>query len=429
MNSRCEVRSHADVVIVGAGLAGLTAALTASRRGKSVTLLAFGAGALSIGSGCVDLLGYVRTPEGSMQPVSGPVLDALDSLPAEHPYSLMGKQAVREALDSFTAFCAEQGLRLSSAKGGVNHRLPTIMGTLKPSWLCPPSADPAPLFAAQRIVVAGIEGIKDCQPGLILQQLRRYPALADKDFSEAMLLSPFGKTHRNITPLDVARFVDTPKGQEWCVEALRPFAHGKDCVLLPPICGSGLAGGSQVWQALRQRLGCELVEMLSIPPGVGGLRLRNALLALLRKAQVRVVENVQVTGALVEGGRCSALIATAEGKERAHEGSAFIIATGGVQGGGIATAPGKATETIFGLPVDAPTDPAAWSAADIFGAHPFACMGVKTNARLAPVDAAGEEVLHNVHFAGRSLAGYDFAAEKSGNGVALVTGWHAAQQV
>ena len=31
----------------------------------------------------------------------------------------------------------------------------------------------------------------------------------------------------------------------------------------------------------------------------------------------------------------------------------------------------------------------------------------------------------NVFFAGRSLAGYDFATEKSGHGVALATGWKA----
>lgn len=435
MNSRPEVRSHADVVVVGAGLAGLTAALFAARSGKSVTLLAFGAGALSIGSSCVDVLGYVRHDDKNTA-VQGPVLEALAGLlsspsaapclAADHPYSVVGHEAVTTALAEFTALCAGEGLPLTAAENGGNHFVPTIMGTLKPTYLCPPGNNPAPLYAAHTVLVAGIEGIKDCQPALVVDQLRRYPALADKEFTQALLPSPLGKTHRNITPLDVARYVDSDAGKQWLLSALSPYARGKDCVLLPPILGTQASTSCR--DTLCQRLGAPLVEMLSIPPGVGGLRLRNVLMALLRKAGVRVMENAEVTGALVAGKRCMALLSTSEGKERAHEGTSFIVATGGIMGGGIRTTPGAAKESIFGLTIDAPTDPAAWSGPDIFGTHAFAKLGVKVNARLAPMDNHGEEMLHNVHFAGRSLAGYDFASEKSGNGVALVTGWHAAQQ-
>lgn len=430
MNRHPEIRSTSDVVVVGAGLAGLTAALFAARLGKSVTLLSYGAGALSIGSSCVDVLGYVRHNE-SNNTVQGSVLDALASLPADHPYSLVGREATATALREFAALCADESWNLTAPPNGGNHWVPTIIGTLKPTHLCPPTNDPAPLFAARSVLVAGIEGIKDCQPTLVAEQLRRYPALADKGFSEALLPSPLGKTHRNITPLDVARHVDSEAGQQWLAAALAPYAHHKDCILIPPILGTkgGTHGSSQILDALRQRLKSPLVEMLSIPPGVGGLRLRNVLMSLLRKAGVRVVENVEVTGALVTGKRCMALLSTAEGKERAHEGTSFILATGGIMGGGIITEPGKATEGIFGLPIEAPADPAAWSGPDIFDTHVFARLGVRVNARLLPVDKYHGEILQNVHFAGRSLAGYDFASEKSGNGVALVTGWHAAQQV
>ena len=41
------------------------------------------------------------------------------------------------------------------------------------------------------------------------------------------------------------------------------------------------------------------------------------------------------------------------------------------------------------------------------------------------IDNEGNVLLSNVRFAGRILGGYDFAAEKSGHGVALATGWHA----
>ena len=103
-------------------------------------------------------------------------------------------------------------------------------------------------------------------------------------------------------------------------------------------------------------------------------------------------------------------------------------------GGGFASEPGVAREAIFGLPLclpngGVPDDPTDWSDPDIFGSHPFAMMGVAVDDALRPVDDTGAPRLENVHFAGRSLGGYDFSTEKSGNGVALATGWHAAQHV
>ena len=49
-----------DILVVGSGMAGLMAAIVASGQGKRVTLLSRGCGSLNIGSGCVDVLGYVN---------------------------------------------------------------------------------------------------------------------------------------------------------------------------------------------------------------------------------------------------------------------------------------------------------------------------------------------------------------------------------
>ena len=43
-----------------------------------------------------------------------------------------------------------------------------------------------------------------------------------------------------------------------------------------------------------------------------------------------------------------------------------------------------------------------------------------------PCDATGQPIADNVHLAGSILTGYDYAREKSGNGVAVVTGYQAA---
>jgi len=46
-----------DVVVIGAGLAGLAAAIKAADSGLSVTLVTKGVGGIQLGTGTVDILG------------------------------------------------------------------------------------------------------------------------------------------------------------------------------------------------------------------------------------------------------------------------------------------------------------------------------------------------------------------------------------
>lgn len=206
-------KRNSDVLIIGAGMSGLVAALAAARRGRKVTVLSRGVGALAIDSGCVDVLGYVNG-----QAVSGHPLDAIESLPEAHPYRLLGRDRVAEACSFLEEICAAQGLSLLPMKEN-NRLVPSIMGTLKPSGLCPASADGDLLLKAKRVAVVTIEGLRDCQPNLIIKQFRRYPALRSIEFTEVVLPSPLGKTHRNITALDLAHYVDRPEGVFWLADA------------------------------------------------------------------------------------------------------------------------------------------------------------------------------------------------------------------
>ncbi|WP_302736907.1 anaerobic glycerol-3-phosphate dehydrogenase subunit GlpB [uncultured Desulfovibrio sp.] len=412
-----------DVLVAGSGLAGLMAALTAAQDGRSVRLVTDGMGSLAISGGCVDLLGYA----------GGRRLDdpwnGMDLLPPEHPYRLLGAGNIRTALDMLRQCAAEQGWPLHTAvspQGApCNALLPTIMGTLKPSYLLPAGLNPTALTRAKRILVAGVRGLRDCRPALIVSQLRRYKDWADKDFIQILLPSPLGETHRSLSALDLARLVDKPQGRDWLIRALREHAGQCDAVLLPPICGS--RADASVWHELSQAVGCPLVEMLSIPPGVGGLRLRDALLRELRRHDFELVENARLIRAETNGKQCTALVALAAGQERRHRARAFVLATGGILGGGVELAPGKVRESVFGLDIPVPPDVTEWSEPEIFGSHVFSRLGVRVDGEMRPLDEAGQTRWENVFFAGRSLGGYDFATEKSGHGVALTTGWQAGR--
>ena len=407
-----------DIVVVGSGLAGMSAALTAAQSGKSVTLLTHGVGTLAISSGCIDVLGY---HDGAR--VEDP-FESMSALAPTHPYSLSGgAETVREAITWLKGLCRKGGIDMAPAAEEGNHRLITVMGTLKPSYLCPDSFNPECLKSVHRAAVVTVADMKDVHPGLIISQLRRYAEFANKEFMEVVIPCPIEYAHRNVTPLDIARHVETPEGMKWLETSLAPYAKLYPVLLLPPICG--MKHSQQIWNQLCSRLKVKIVEMVSIPPGVAGLRLREVMKKALNEAGVYTVESAEVVRAEVEEGTCRALYTQTVNGELRWEAESFIIATGGLLSGGIVTAPGQAWESIFRFSLDAPADTEDWSSPDIFGSSYFASMGVKVNSDLKPLDADGQELLHNVRFAGRVLGGYDFAAEKCGQGVALSTGRYA----
>ncbi len=418
------------VLVVGMGMAGLMAAYTAAKQHKNVTLLGTGLGALSIASGCIDILGYMQNENDatSMKAVQNP-WDALSNLPTNHPYSIIGASAVEQSLKSMQELCAEQGAEFLCQEQ-QNTLVPTIIGTLKPTYVYPSASNSAPLFAAKRVLVASVDAIRDCHPHLIVQQLQKYPALKHVEFSTASLTSHFGAAHRAVSPLDVARYVDSAEGFAWLTQALQPLAKDVDAVLLPPILGTRVKKDVvSPWKQLQESLGCAVVEMLSLPPGVGGNRLATLMLKAVRKLGVRIIENATITAADIQNGRCLALIAHGEGVEHRYEAEQFILATGGILGGGITTKPNQAYETILGIALKTPSVPEEWAADNAFGSHAFTQMGVVVNEKLQALNAEGTLVAENVYFAGRTLGAYDYAAEKSGNGVAMATGWYAAQNI
>lgn len=411
-----------DVLVVGSGMAGLTAALAAARQGRSVRLLAAGMGSLAISGGTIDLLGYVNG-----KAVDNP-WQGMARLPEEHPYRLLGEENVRAALQFLRSALEKQGwpMRPATVDGEErNTRLPTIMGTLKPTWLLPAGLAPRALQSARRVLVVSVEKLRDCRPGLVIDQLKRYKDWADREYVQALLPSPFGEAHRSISALDLARLADRPQTRHWLPDALAPFAGTCDLALIPPLCGSRADADFQ--RVVAEAVGCPVAEMCSIPPGVGGLRLREALLRALRGHDFALVENATALRAELEGDVCAALAVSASGQIRRHAARAFVMATGGILGGGVTLQPGTVQESVFGIDIPAPQDVAQWSEREIFGNHLFSRLGVRVDGDMRPVDDHGAPRWRNVFFAGRSLGGYDYAVEKSGLGVAAATGWQAGR--
>lgn len=433
----------AKIAIVGAGISGLLAACYAAKAGHQVKVLSYGQGALTVAGGIIDLFGY--DAQGNL--VTDP-LAHIATLNKPHPYALLGAPRVAEALDAFKALTAEQGY-LYLGDGHCNQKVPTAIGSFKPSCLIPPSIESSAIFERPKLIVVGFPLLKDYYPKLIAKNLRHF--FGDKkevSVATVNLNWPTGREYRDVSALDLARELETELGRLNFVTQLKGKC-GPDCALvIPPILGERPELSAAIQASLERDLNTKLVEVSTIPPSVTGLRLDRLLRQACQKLGVTIVEKAQVIGytsALDASGSyirkdegkaaaakiCKSLITGGFGAQHEYSADAVIVATGGAFSGGLVTQMGRMYEPIFGLEIPVPEDQHDWSHQYLFCGQPqpFAAYGVAVNENLQPVDATGEVILSNVQFIGRSLQGYDFCFEKSGNGVAVTTAYHAVKQL
>ena len=420
-----------DAIVVGAGLAGLFAAWLLARDGRKVSLLAKGAGSLHITTAAIDVLGMTHKA-----PVTRPC-EGMQALPATHPYRKLGTEVVHKALTEFAGLCSTKGAPLTGrgvqqgvpgpAAGLENSNLPTAIGTLKTSCLFPQSLDPAALDSAKRIVICGVEGLRDCMPGMAKANLHKLATFADKEIATVWLPTPWSGGCRAETALDVARVLERADCKDF-LAALGRAARGADAVLIPAIAGT--RPDNEVYAQLVQAAGCPVVEMTGLPPGVTGMRLGRLLLDALRRQGVTIMENTTVCGCERDmAGRVTALRTQHEDGQRRYVAEHFVIATGGIVSGGLELAPGCARDTVLGFEFALPVESAACTARTPFASQPYAFLGMPVTASLAPTLDGQTPWAENVRYAGRILAGQDPAFERSGNGIALATAYAAAMSL
>lgn len=411
-----------DVIVIGGGLSGLMASAVAAKRGKKVTLLSLGAGTLTIGGGIIDIMGYV---DGNI-PAATPKKGVLQ-VSSEHPYHKIGIEAVEESILLFKTICAQEGYPYV---GNINDTewVPTAAGTLKPTCLVPKTMDVYELGKADNVVVLGFEGLKDFYPSLISNNFKKHPGLRNKNY-EIIMIDPNLAEGRDMTALDVARWLDTEEGLKECTEKMHKVLKPGSVVIIPPVLGT--SPDYRVAESLQNALKCTFIETASVPPSITGLRLRTMLVRYLKKQGVRIVEQAVVAKSIVEDGKCVAVVTDGIDRERTYYGKSFILANGGFYGGGLVAEPGSVIEPIFNLSVHAPSDHELWANPSLFSneAQLFAKLGLDVDKNMRPLDANGKVVLNNVFIAGRNLRGYDFCFEKSGNGVAIASGYQAAMSV
>lgn len=420
-----------DVLVIGMGLSGLSAAWQASQRGKRVRVIAKGGGALFWHTGCIDVIGY--HPEDAERLVESPVqaIQALAKISPNHPYHLLGIEQLESALNNFMDLCNTHNLPYSGSLD-QNWYLPSPSGALRPTCLAPASMVSGDMRSKKEMLIIGFKGFPDFYPHWIADNLIKQgipsrsiildlPSLQQKSFITSRVLAesfdqaPF-----------VEEFLQILEARLRIDETLTAPRIGLPAVL-------GLKNHALVMQTLHKRLSREIFEVPTLPPSIPGIRLHQLLVKVIQANGGRVYDGMQVTKAeFTQDKTISKVWSEAAARHKPHSAKEFILATGGLLGGGFfASYSDGIQEQIFQLPVEAPQDRNLWFDRQFLSPQPHAIYtsGIKINQDLRPIGIDQNELARNLRVVGANLAGGDYLRQRALDGVALLSGYLAGELI
>lgn len=417
---------HADVIIIGGGASGLTAACVLAEKGREVAVVTMGCGSTYLSSGCIDVLGY--SPSGFIpNPLNG--VKELVGMDEHHPYSVISEglperavNLVKESLSYFISKSEEHGMKFDGQLD-ENIWLMNSLGTAKPTCLAPTSMYQGQLSSITEALVVGIRGYTDFNPTFIAKSVEPLAKALHFECSltpEQITVSP----DANLEWCELQRMMEEPKVFHGLKNELRRLVKQYDIgtVGLPPIFGPNTM--RQLSEL--EEDGISVFEVL-MPFAPSGARLQSLFERTAKACGVKMM-SYEVSKAHIKGKKCTGVTIESNLKKFHCSADEFILATGDILTG-LHWEDGAVKEPLFNLNVRDHDVNATRSEVFPEEGHPLFKAGIRANSNLLPVNQEGKEVLSNVRVAGSLLDGYDYTVEKSGLGVAVSTGYHAGKVV
>jgi len=172
-----------DVIVIGAGAAGLTAAAWLAEQKLRVALVTAGEPTACLSTGCIDVCSR------DDQPLSG-----IAGLPDGHPFHRVSPEMLGQSLDDFRQMMADMDMPYKGALE-KNRRVLSAIGTFKNTCLVPATMEASPQSDDERIHLITFTGLKDFYPGYILS---RFPNASfssyDAGVSTTMGIPPILRT-------------------------------------------------------------------------------------------------------------------------------------------------------------------------------------------------------------------------------------------
>ena len=417
-----------DVAVVGSGLAALVATRCLLKAGRRPVLIWPGLSSLYFVYASIDVLGYANaeTTEPVVNP--GQAVSKLINEDPEHPYARAGLTALHEGTALLLEWLREAGFHWQGSLDR-NLLLPTATGTPRPTCLVPDSMAAGDLRRPEPIVLCGFDGYEDFVPELAASTLRAWDGNGDHVRAVRVPLPRFS-AGRLVTSIDLARSFEDGDFRRALADRIRAAASidgSKVRLGLPAVLG--LTHDSDVHTRFQQDVGCPVFEIATLPPSVIALRLFDRLRKHLQETGVEIIWAAPAHAAEVAGGLCRRILLKSAGREQAVEASAYLLALEDTVDGALRSGVHTTQDPFFHRPLEHSTQPTERTDESLFKPQPFAKVGYRVSERLQPIGDDGRPLAGNVFVAGGAIAGYDPTGTKSRGGLAIATGYRAAQEV
>lgn len=438
-----------DTIIIGGGMAGLTCALRCLEAGLKTAVIASGQSALHFSSGSVDVLS--RTPQGKEVTQPFAELENFKSQYPDHPYGKLNTNSIVNALNWYQKTLHHAGVSLTSQQNSHNHLRLTPLGTFKPTWLSQDFVYQFPLSlngeSFEKLVLVSIDGFRDFQPELAADNLKQLDGFKHTEIKTANVeLNAFKQLTRNhceLRSIDLSRIIkDESQLNEFAMSLLK-HANQDDLVVIPAIFGAD--NGLELLSKLQSMTGLQICEVPTMPPSLLGIRLEDTMLRQFTRQGGTLIRGAQVTRG--EFDSTESFDSTENSNSTEHStltlkriytnsmadmplsAKQFVLASGSFFSQGLKSDTHSISEPIFNLDLYHPSVRSEWHSPLFFdqNPHPFLAMGVKTDDQFRP--NINSCLVENLYCAGAVLAHYNPIFEGNGSGVAISTGYFAAQQI
>ena len=326
-----------DVVIIGGGLAGLTAGISLQKAGKSTAIVSTGQNALYFFSGCFE--------------------------------------SIQEPTPEIKTLFSEAGIRLHYTPGV--RLMP--MGTFKESALAleDVSIFPTPQFG-RKVLIINFMTYHDFFSSFLAEGLEKQGMECRIRFLNLGDLTQPDLGPNQMRAVQIARKMD--EVWEKVVQEVRVLLKDEDTVILPQVFG---LNDASIPERIRQGIPARVVFAGTLPPSVPGIRTQ-----MLLKKRYEVLGGTYLMGDRVTGAHVYEdvvqNVVTKHLDRHYLEADHFILASGSFFSKGLSSNPFKIYEPLFELDMDYNTDRNAWYDPSFANHQPYLGFGVKTDANLQP---------------------------------------------
>ena len=324
-----------DTVIIGGGLAGLTAGISLQEAGRKTAIVSTGQNAMHFFSGSFEDVGASR--------------------------------------ERISALLTAAGVRTHAIEG--IHLMP--MGRFSPASLTLEDVSVFPdEHIAEKVLIVNFTGFHDFYAPFLAETLEKGGASCRIRFVRLPEMEPLRLSPSEMRSVNIARAMD--EHWEKVVADIRVLHKDEDLILLPQVFGLKDAA---VLDKIRTALPARVAFIGTMPPSVPGIRTQMLLKRRFEVLGGTFLMGDTVTSAAVHDGVVSSITTRNLDTVRLFA-DHFILASGGFFSKGIVATPTQVYEPLFNLDIDYPGDRNAWYDPDFFADQPYMDYGVKTDAQL-----------------------------------------------